>query len=279
MAAAVTGERETLQGCDYDVVKQRFETFTVLINRISRSIRRIKNQEMAEYNLRSAHVSCLYYLYTNKGATATDLCERCEEDKATISRALDYLENGGYIFYPVFYELMARTEYEGAQSTTDRLNGISRVYEYNRLLSDAAAAGSTYWLEGLAGEFPESGLVPTVYLYSLVGLSAEYDGLHLSPSFNDVYEYMGVKTFGYGGKKYGIKVNRDSSFVLTPSSTTVSMKIHYTPERFSGVSYTVSVKKTSGAVTKKTVQPDINGVLHIQLNETYVSSIEVTPNI
>ena len=78
-------------------MQERFETFTVLINRISRNIRKIKNQEMAEYNLRSAHVSCLYYLYTSKGATATDLCERCEEDKATISRALDYLENNGFI--------------------------------------------------------------------------------------------------------------------------------------------------------------------------------------
>ena len=77
-------------------MKQRYETFTVLINRISRNIRKIKNQEMAKYNLRSAHVSCLYYLYTGNGATATDLCERCEEDKATISRALDYLETNGY---------------------------------------------------------------------------------------------------------------------------------------------------------------------------------------
>lgn len=76
---------------------ERFETFTVLINRISRNIRKIKNQEMAEYNLRSAHVSCLYYLYTDNGATATDLCEHCEEDKATISRALDYLETNGYL--------------------------------------------------------------------------------------------------------------------------------------------------------------------------------------
>ena len=78
-------------------MKERFETFTVLINRISRNIRKIKNQEMAKYHLRSAHVSCLYYLYTNKGATATDLCERCEEDKATISRSLDYLETHGYL--------------------------------------------------------------------------------------------------------------------------------------------------------------------------------------
>ena len=78
-------------------MQERFETFTVLINRISRNIRKIKNHEMAEYGLRSAHVSCLYYLYTGSNLTATDLSERCEEDKATISRALDHLEKEGYL--------------------------------------------------------------------------------------------------------------------------------------------------------------------------------------
>lgn len=78
-------------------MQERFEIFTVLINRISRNIRKIKNYEMAEYGLRSAHISCLYYLYRTKSLIATELCERCEEDKATISRALDYLEKNGYI--------------------------------------------------------------------------------------------------------------------------------------------------------------------------------------
>lgn len=78
-------------------MRERFEKFTVLINRINRNIRKIKNQEMAEHNLKSAHISCLYYLYTSKGATATELCERSEEDKATISRALEYLETNEYI--------------------------------------------------------------------------------------------------------------------------------------------------------------------------------------
>lgn len=81
-------------------MKERFETFTVLINRISRNIRKIKNQEMAAYHLRSSHISCLYYLYSSQSLTATELCERCEEDKATISRALDYLETNGYLTTP-----------------------------------------------------------------------------------------------------------------------------------------------------------------------------------
>ena len=81
-------------------MQQRYETFTVLINRISRNIRKIKNQEMAEYDLRSVHISCLYHLYLSDGLTATELCERCEEDKATISRALEHLEQEGYLTCP-----------------------------------------------------------------------------------------------------------------------------------------------------------------------------------
>ena len=78
-------------------MKERFKTFTVLIAKISRNIKKIKNQEMAEYGLRSVHVTCLYYLYSEESLTATELCELCEEDKATISRGLEFLEENGYI--------------------------------------------------------------------------------------------------------------------------------------------------------------------------------------
>ncbi len=78
-------------------MEKRFETFTVLIAKINRNIRKIKNQEMADDGLRSPHISCLYYLYSSEGLTASDLCERCEEDKATISRSLGYLEKRGFL--------------------------------------------------------------------------------------------------------------------------------------------------------------------------------------
>ena len=76
---------------------ERFETFTVMIAKISRNIRKIKAEEMAEYNLKSTHVSCLYYLYKEESLTAKGLCDRCEEDKAAISRAIDYLEKNEYL--------------------------------------------------------------------------------------------------------------------------------------------------------------------------------------
>lgn len=76
---------------------ERFETFTVLIAAINRCIHRIKSEEMAEFNLKSSHVSCLYYLFKEVSLTATQLCDLCGEDKANISRAIKYLETNGYL--------------------------------------------------------------------------------------------------------------------------------------------------------------------------------------
>lgn len=78
-------------------MQKRFEKFTVLIAKIGRNIKKIKNCGMSEYGLKSPHVSCLYYLYCSGELTATELSERCEEDKATISRSLLYLEEHGFL--------------------------------------------------------------------------------------------------------------------------------------------------------------------------------------
>jgi DNA-binding MarR family transcriptional regulator len=79
-------------------MKNRFETFTTQIAKISRNIRRIKHEEMKKYNLKSLHVSCLYYSYIHSGQlTATELCKVCDEDKAAVSRAIDFLECNGYV--------------------------------------------------------------------------------------------------------------------------------------------------------------------------------------
>ena len=112
-------------------MQERFETFTVLINRISRNIKKIKNQEMAEYNLRSAHVSCLYYIYILKDATATDLCELCEEDKTTVSRTIDYLETNGFVTHEVSSQkryknplILTDKGREAGKKIADKINGV-----------------------------------------------------------------------------------------------------------------------------------------------------------
>ena len=78
-------------------MKERFRTFTVLITKISRSIRKIKTGEMDELNLKSPHVSCLYYLHKMGAMPAKELCDICKEDKAAMSRSIRELEMNGYI--------------------------------------------------------------------------------------------------------------------------------------------------------------------------------------
>ena len=80
-----------------NTMQERFQTFTVLITKLNRCIRKIKTEEMAEFDLKSPHVSCLYYLYKADSLTAKELCDICEEDKSNISRSIEYLEDGGYI--------------------------------------------------------------------------------------------------------------------------------------------------------------------------------------
>lgn len=78
-------------------MESRFETFTILIAKINRCIKKIKTEEMDEMNLKSPHVSCLYYLYRCGELTAKELGDICGEDKSALSRSLLYLENNGYV--------------------------------------------------------------------------------------------------------------------------------------------------------------------------------------
>ncbi|MBO5306202.1 MAG: winged helix-turn-helix transcriptional regulator [Clostridia bacterium] len=81
-------------------MQKRFQTFTLLNAQISRQIRRIKSEEMADFELKSGHVSCLYYLHKFGSLTAKELCDVCEEDKANLSRSIEYLEENGYLTTP-----------------------------------------------------------------------------------------------------------------------------------------------------------------------------------
>ena len=78
-------------------MEERFQAFTVLVSNLNRCIYKIKTEEMAEYNLKSSHVSCIYYIYRYGSLTPTELCDLCGEDKANISRALKYLEENRYL--------------------------------------------------------------------------------------------------------------------------------------------------------------------------------------
>lgn len=117
-------------------MKGRFENFTVLISNINRHIKKIKTEEMEEYNLKSPHVSCLYYLYKEDSLTATELCAICKEDKAAMSRSIDYLEKNGYILS----DSDAKKRYRCALTLTEQGKSIAVgiVEKIDRILDQAS---------------------------------------------------------------------------------------------------------------------------------------------
>lgn len=78
----------------------RFENLTSGVTQIYKSIQKIKRCRMDSLGLKGTHVMCLHYLEAcPDGLTASDLCEKCKEDKAGISRILADLERNRLITY------------------------------------------------------------------------------------------------------------------------------------------------------------------------------------
>ena len=162
-------------------MQQRYETFTVLINRISRNVRKIKNQEMAEYDLRSVHISCLYHLYLSDGLTATELCERCEEDKATILRQRKFVK-------PNVFSLLSR---------------LKQKYRLG-IISNYSASMLDYLQEAKLTEYFETIIIseivgyekpdPKIYEYFLAKMNCEAkDCLYVG---DHPFDVMGAKRAG-----------------------------------------------------------------------------------
>lgn len=115
-------------------MQERFKNFTILIATINRCIHKIKSEEMSHFDLKSSHVSCLYYLYLSDPCTATELCEACGEDKANMSRTIRHLEECGYVTcsspsnkrYQGILQLTERGE-EVGKYVTERIDSILEV--------------------------------------------------------------------------------------------------------------------------------------------------------
>ncbi len=78
-------------------MEKRFDTFSMLVSGINKSMKKIKTTEMAKFGLKSTHVFCIYHLYKENALTAGELCGMCREDKAGISRAIEQLEKKGCV--------------------------------------------------------------------------------------------------------------------------------------------------------------------------------------
>ncbi len=77
---------------------ERFSSFVLYTERISKNIKRIADLKMEPYGLRSSHVMCILQLAKSEiGLSSTALAEACGVDKAFISRITSELTEKDYI--------------------------------------------------------------------------------------------------------------------------------------------------------------------------------------
>lgn len=118
----------------------RFEKLTTGVSQIYKSIQRIKKHKMSSLGLKGTHVMCIYYLnqYPD-GLTASDLCDKCKEDKAGISRILSDLESSGYIIYNKKNTLNDKKKYRAKAILTEQ--GRESALKVNELILNATFIG------------------------------------------------------------------------------------------------------------------------------------------
>ncbi len=110
----------------------RFQTFTLLILSLNRSIQRIKKMEMKHFGLQGSHVMCLFFLSVFKeGLTVTNLSKLCDIDKAAISRSLQQLSSENYINTPSKdkYKAVVTLTEKGYEVASEILEKVSKAVE------------------------------------------------------------------------------------------------------------------------------------------------------
>ena len=180
-----------------------------------------------------------------------------------------HLENGGYIFYPVYYELTAREMYLGADNVSKRAGEIAEIYRFNGLNSTIG------WAEGLTGVFPESGIVSRAFISSLAGIDATIDGLEVRPDIPN-----GIKTLGVDALKYRdvpIIVSVEINALTINADSALSGILRYFPDSLG--KYKVTIKSADEGVKTKTVATSPTGAIIIDMSTENAVSIVIAPAI
>jgi hypothetical protein len=102
---------------------------------------------------------------------------------------------------PSYYRQLAQ-QVKRRYDQPDRLCGSNPMY----------FGGKPYingWAVGTDIPFPESGLVPTYFLYGFLGVEARVDGLHISPRLPSDLTFAGVRNLFYRGLLLDLRVQKE----------------------------------------------------------------------
>lgn len=133
-----------------------------------------------------------------------------------------HLENGGYIFWTVYYELAAYARYGYTEKIAQRIKELAEVYRFNGFDSDEGT-----WAEGLIGEFPENGIVSRIMVSALLGLDVKDGKLTLTPGLPEGCTAIGMENFTCFGKSYDVRLTKNA-VILDAKETGIKLNAVFT---------------------------------------------------
>lgn len=111
------------------------------------------------------------------------------------------IQNGGAIFYVSYYDLMARLRAGCIANAMARMDGILDEAAKDEIRRDPANMEGHSDIVGILREFPESGLVPLIFLNGVLGLEPVANGLRIHPALPPGWKDAAVRNYAYAGNK------------------------------------------------------------------------------
>ena len=118
------------------------------------------------------------------------------------------IQQGGAIFYTTYYDVMGRLKTLGADNAFERFNAVIDEFLIDEL---RRFNYGTTGAEGIIGEFPESGLVPLVFMDGFIGMSTTHEGLYVKPALPKGMTMARVREYYYNNAVYDITVSSEIS--------------------------------------------------------------------
>jgi peptidase M23-like protein/Big-like domain-containing protein len=119
------------------------------------------------------------------------------------------LQDGGANLYVSGYDVIARADNISADDAYARLRGMLERYSEPDKLTGGSPTIFNETIQGgadgpgslgvMSHEFPESGIAGASFIYALIGLTPEWDGLHIDPKLPSGQDHIGAKNINYRG--------------------------------------------------------------------------------
>lgn len=119
------------------------------------------------------------------------------------------IQNGGFVFYVSYYDLMARLLFDSPESAERRAKTILREFNQSDQLRWQNVSRNGVGTDcGIIREFSESGMVPYFFISGILGIEPVADGLSIHPTLPVGWDTARVNRFHFRGSVLDIIADR-----------------------------------------------------------------------